>query len=63
MFSSQAGRHPLQSSDDDDDEFRPVSFLRNGNHASYQQVSKAIELQSKLKHKVNETVLLIGTAV
>ena len=44
MFSLQAGRHPLQSSDDDDDEFRPVSFHRNGNHASYQQVGNAIEL-------------------
>ncbi|CAB3985774.1 Hypothetical predicted protein [Paramuricea clavata] len=40
-----AGRHPLQSSDDEDDEFRPVSFLRNGNHASYQQAFAQYQLQ------------------
>ncbi|XP_028397033.1 serine/threonine-protein phosphatase 6 regulatory subunit 3-like [Dendronephthya gigantea] len=41
-----AGRHPLQSSDDDDDEFRPVSFLRNGgSHASYQQAFTHYQLQ------------------
>lgn len=40
-----AGRHPLQSSDDDDEEFRPVSFLRNGNASSYQQAFTHYQMQ------------------